>query len=86
MDIKLTLAELNMVLAALGDRPFKDVHLLIRNIHDQALPQTKEASNGDTDVSVHRMQGSGNNGLRRTGDVQHAHTFNGRQEGDPGLS
>jgi hypothetical protein len=38
-EFKLSLAEANLVLAALGKQPFNDVAALIGNIKEQAEPQ-----------------------------------------------
>jgi len=46
IPLKLTLEEINLVLKALGDRPFKEVYQLIGKINSQAvnLPDsTKDA-------------------------------------------
>jgi hypothetical protein len=42
LELKLTVAEVNGVLQALGQMPFVQVSALIQNIQKQAEPQVKE--------------------------------------------
>lgn len=41
IDLKLTLQEVNLLLEALGNRPYADVHQLVAKIHQQASGQVE---------------------------------------------
>ena len=43
INIRLTLDETNLILQALGKRPFEEVHQLIAKIHQQAQRQVQAA-------------------------------------------
>lgn len=39
VDLKLSLEELNLIVGILAQRPFMEVHLLLKKITEQAAPQ-----------------------------------------------
>ncbi|HEV8283015.1 MAG TPA: hypothetical protein VGQ09_01825 [Chitinophagaceae bacterium] len=46
--IKLTLDEANMILTALGNLPYIQVHTLIHNLQNQVSPQLEESEQKNT--------------------------------------
>jgi hypothetical protein len=47
VDLKLTLEELNVIVGILAQRPFMEVHLLLKKITEQAAPQLQQETRED---------------------------------------
>lgn len=50
VKLDLTLKEVNKILSALSDKPFREVSELIQSIHQQATPQVVKATNNGQDA------------------------------------
>jgi hypothetical protein len=46
IELKLTIEEVNQILAALGTQPYQDVYALVNNIQQQAQSQLQNDSDG----------------------------------------
>ena len=49
VTVTLTVQEWNVVLNAIGTRPFAEVHALITEINNQAIPQIKKSEEVSTE-------------------------------------
>lgn len=47
VDLKLSLEELNVIVGILAQRPFAEVHMLLRKITEQAAPQLSSQEQDD---------------------------------------